>query len=104
MQVEMIWEKGVLRPVRPLRFKRRTVMVEVADADVEPATQSEQAPARDAATDTGSTGIGAELNALIKGYRGRIPAPERREDKAAWHQHLEEKYLNLRQIHESTHR
>ena len=95
MQVEMIWENGVLRPVRPLRFKSRKVTVQVADADVEPETR----PNRSAETgatppETEPTGIGAELNALMKGYRGRIPAAEPEEDKAAWHQHLEEKYLN----------
>ncbi|EAR23495.1 hypothetical protein [Nitrococcus mobilis] len=95
MQVEMIWENGVLRPVRPLRFKRRMVTVEVADADVEAVARPQPAPSTsDAIIDTGTTGVGAELNALMKGYRGRIPAAKPREDKAAWHQHLEEKYLN----------
>lgn len=95
MQVKMIWENGVLRPVRPLRFKRRMVTVEVADADVEVAAAPEQfLDTRDITADAGSAGIGAELNALMKGYRGQIPAAEPREDKAAWHQHLEEKYLN----------
>lgn len=94
MLVKMIWENGVLRPMRPLRFKRRTVIVEVADADVEPASASEQVPARRDTTGTVSTGIGAELNAMMKGYRGRIPAAEPGDDKSAWHQHLEEKHLD----------
>ncbi len=93
MQVEMIWENGVLRPVRPLRLKARKITVQVPDADVEPEAQSSRT-AGFSDVEVGSTQIGAELDALMKGYRGRIPAAEPQEDKAAWHQHLEEKHLN----------
>ncbi|MCO6440086.1 MAG: hypothetical protein J5I81_03145 [Nitrococcus mobilis] len=92
MYVEMVWENSVLRPVRPLRFKRRIVTVEVADADVEPAAESESE--QSAVVRGAAEGIGAELNALMKSYRSRIPAADSWENKAAWHQHLAEKHLD----------
>lgn len=48
----------------------------------------------DIITATRAEGIGGELNAIMRGYRGRVPAAKPREDKAAWRQHLKGKHLN----------
>lgn len=92
MQVEMIWEDGVLRPLRPPHLNNRKVTVAVPDSDVEREAQTAASLKLQPGIYTG--GIGAELNARTQGYRGRVPATAPSEDKAIWHRHLDEKYLH----------
>jgi len=35
MQIQVRWENGALHPVRPLRLKHKTVIVEIADDEFE---------------------------------------------------------------------
>ena len=82
MQVEAVYENGVIKTKHPLQLKQKVVEVVliVPDEAIEK-PQKEISPLR------------KEINDIMGRFAQKRPYVSPEEDKAAWHEHLEEKYL-----------
>lgn len=93
MQIETIYEDGILKFGKPLKFLSRKVImaVIVPDEDIE-AERDASCKMMNMLNGTGS-GVAGELNRILGTYRGGGEERTAAYDKAIWRQHLVEKYL-----------
>ena len=95
MQVDAIYENGMVKLPYELRFKhqRFALRIEIPDEEVvsTPAATDTQPP------EPGSGDIRDQIRAILGADHEKLGnAPTGEDTKAIWHQHLEEKHLGGR--------
>jgi len=85
MQIDAIYDNGRLIFTKPVRLKKKRLQLKVMIPDTEIETGQVE--------DMSKPGIRTELNDILGSIRrtGQKASPE--QDKTAWHEHLEDKYI-----------
>ena len=81
MQIDAIYENGIIKPQVPLRLKQKRVKVQIIIPDV----SIDHQPVKQSA-------LRAQINEILGSYGHSRQAATPEQDKATWHEHLVEKY------------
>jgi len=81
MQIEAIYESGTIKPLVPLKLKKNQVRIQI----IIPDEHIEQAPVR-------RNSLRERIDSILGEFSHPGPGRTPEKDKAAWHEHLEEKY------------
>lgn len=85
MQIDAIYEDGIIRPKIPVKLKKRRVDVKVIIPDD---SLGDNKPG-----ELGKSGsLRGRIDLILGKYSKSRPAGTPAQDKAVWHQHLERKY------------
>ena len=83
MQIEAIYEDGIIRPKVPVKLKQRRVEVKVIIPD--------DSLCKDKPVEPGS--LRGRINRILGKYNKSRPAGTPSQDKAIWREHLARKYI-----------
>jgi predicted DNA-binding antitoxin AbrB/MazE fold protein len=102
MQVEAIYNQGIIELSQPLRLKHNNVrlVVTVPDDEIEAQDEFVQTNVSEVTkTKTGSTTLRARIDAILAPYQDQLSTKQAftpNDYKKMWVDHLEEKYLGRR--------
>ncbi len=83
MLIDAIYENGTIKPLIPLKLKKKKIRMEIIIPDNLIEMEQEQGP---------GSSMRGKIDAILGQYAHPRPAVTPAEDKAVWHKHLEEKY------------
>ena len=98
MQINAIYDNGYLQFKYPIQFKhaRFSVNIEIPDHELDisrSVNKQEQNEIQSLTANRQTSTIRQQLDNILGKYAQKRPAVSPAEDKAAWHQHIENKYL-----------
>lgn len=82
MQIDAVYENGLIKPEVPLRLKSNRVKVRIIVSD-DYVLESGQVK---------SSMLREKINTAMGAYRRTRPDARPQQDKAAWHKHLEQRH------------